>query len=120
MCRGCSPGLTSPSCACSAAGARGRRGWARGWGAGGRAAVLASGVPTVVLGGEAAPDAELQALSTVPAGVATEALAYLREGGVDNLRELARFLSDTVLLTGEGFEPPRPMPQHGVLGSRAR
>src|SRR5689334_3626372 len=54
------------------------------------------------------------ALSTVPAGVATEALGYLREGGQENLRELTRFLSDTVFLTGEGFEPPRPMPAPGL------
>ena len=80
----------------------GRRAWPDGLDA-----VLAAGMPTVVLGGEALPDAELMALSTVPAGVATEALAYLVEGGPDNLRELARFLSDTVLLTGEGFAPPR-------------
>jgi cobaltochelatase CobN len=74
----------------------------------------ACGVPLVALGGEAAPDAELMALSTVPAGVATDALAYLREGGPENLRELAAFLSDTVLLTGHGFAPPRPMPQYGL------
>ncbi|NHC45190.1 cobaltochelatase subunit CobN [Motilibacter sp. K478] len=92
----------------------GRRAWEEGLDA-----VLAAGLPTVVLGGEAVPDAELQALSTLPAGAVTEALAYLREGGVANLRELARFLSDTVLLTGEGFEPPAPMPQFGVLRSRA-
>ncbi len=54
------------------------------------------------------------ALSTVPAGVAAEALGYLREGGPENLRELARFLSDTVFLTGEGFDPPRPMPAYGT------
>ncbi len=70
--------------------------------------------PLVALGGEATPDAELMALSTVPAGVATEALGYLREGGPENLRELARFLSDTVFLTGEGFDPPRPMPGYGL------
>jgi cobaltochelatase CobN len=70
--------------------------------------------PLVALGGEATPDAELMALSTVPAGVAAEALGYLREGGPENLRELARFLSDTVFLTGEGFDPPRPMPSYGV------
>ncbi len=93
----------------------GRRTWPAGLDA-----VLASGVPAVVLGGEATPDAELMALSTVPAGVATEVLAYLREGGVDNLRELAAFLSDTVLLTGEGFAPPAPTPLHGVLGDRAQ
>ncbi|KAB2347397.1 cobaltochelatase subunit CobN [Actinomadura rudentiformis] len=75
-----------------------------------------SGLPVVFLGGEADPDAELMALSTVPAGVAAEALDYLREGGVANLRELARFLSDTVLLTGEGFAPPVAMPSFGVHG----
>jgi len=77
-------------------------------------AVLASGRPVVVLGGEATPDAGLMALSTVPAGVAADAHAYLREGGPENLRELAKFLSDTVLLTGHGFAPPRAMPSFGV------
>jgi cobaltochelatase CobN len=69
--------------------------------------------PLVALGGDAVPDAELMALSTVPAGVATDALAYLREGGPENLRAMAAFLSDTLLLTGEGFDPPRPMPVYG-------
>jgi cobaltochelatase CobN len=93
----------------------GRRSWEEGL-----AAVLASGVPTVVLSGEPAPDAELMSLSTVPAGVAAQALDYLREGGPDNLAQLARFLSDTILLTGEGFEPPTRLPDHGVHGQRAR
>ncbi|MEU1240324.1 cobaltochelatase subunit CobN [Micromonospora parva] len=83
----------------------------------GLAAVLATGVPTVVLGGEATPDAELMASSTVPSGVATQALAYLVEGGPDNLGQLARFLSDTVLLTGEGFAPPACTPAYGVHGA---
>nr|WP_218903221.1 cobaltochelatase subunit CobN [Streptomonospora nanhaiensis] len=87
---------------------------------GGLERLRASGVPLVALGGEAALDAEMLALSTVPAGVATEAHAYLREGGVANLRELARFLSDTVLLTGEGFAPPEPMPEYGVHERAAR
>ncbi|GAA2191418.1 cobaltochelatase subunit CobN [Micromonospora lupini] len=82
----------------------------------GLAAVLATGVPTVVLGGEAVPDAELMAVSTVPSGVVTQALAYLVEGGPDNLGQLARFLGDTVLLTGEGFAPPAPTPAYGVHG----
>ncbi|WP_430502237.1 cobaltochelatase subunit CobN [Micromonospora trifolii] len=82
----------------------------------GLAAVLATGVPTVVLGGEALPDAELMAISTVPSGVVTQALAYLVEGGPDNLGQLARFFSDTVLLTGEGFAPPAPTPAYGVHG----
>ncbi|WP_328848252.1 cobaltochelatase subunit CobN [Micromonospora zamorensis] len=82
----------------------------------GLAAVLATGVPTVVLGGETLPDAQLMAISTVPSGVVTQALAYLVEGGPDNLAQLARFLSDTVLLTGEGFAPPAPTPAYGVHG----
>ena len=76
----------------------------------GVATLTAAGRPLVALGGEATPDAELMALSTVPAGVATEALGYLREGGPENLRELARFLSDTIFLTGEGFARPHAAP----------
>jgi len=87
----------------------GRRTWPDGLDA-----VLASGVPTVVLGGESTPDAELMALSSVPAGVATEALGYLAQGGTANLRQLASFLSDTVLLTGQGFEPPTDFPMVGA------
>jgi cobaltochelatase CobN len=70
--------------------------------------------PVVVVGGEFLPDAALMALSTVPAGVAAQAHDYLAHGGTDNLRELARFLTDTVLLGGTGFAPPRPAPAWGV------
>jgi len=92
----------------------GRRSWPEGL-----AAVLAQGLPTVVLSGEAAPDADLMAASTVPGGVAAQALSYLREGGPANLAELAAFLSDTLLLTGHGFAPPEPLPAQGVHGHRA-
>ena len=92
----------------------GRRAWPEGVDA-----LVASGLPVVLLGGEASPDAELTAASTVAGGVAAEALAYLAAGGRDNLRELHRFLSDTVLLTGEGFAPPAPTPEFGVHGTRA-
>ena len=89
----------------------GRRAWERGLDV-----LAASGVPTVLLGGESVPDAELMGLSTAPAGVVAEALRYLVEGGPGNLAQLARFLSDTVLMSGEGFEPPQAMPQFGVHG----
>ena len=92
----------------------GRRTWPEGLDA-----VLASGLPVIALGGETTPDAELTALSTVPAGVAHDALRYLVEGGPDNLRELHRFVSDTVLLTGEGFEAPAATPAFGVHGDPA-
>ncbi|MEV6524013.1 cobaltochelatase subunit CobN [Longispora sp. NPDC051575] len=78
-------------------------------------AVLASGLPVVVLGGEQAPDAELMKWSTVPVGVATEAHAYLAHGGGANLGALYNFLSDTVLLTGFGFELPVATPAWGIL-----
>ncbi|MFE6686133.1 cobaltochelatase subunit CobN [Streptomyces sp. NPDC057743] len=71
--------------------------------------------PVVVLTGEQAPDAQLMEASTVPVGIAAEAHAYLAHGGPANLDQLARFLSDTVLLTGHGFEPPAAAPSWGPL-----
>nr|WP_221462706.1 cobaltochelatase subunit CobN [Streptomyces olivoverticillatus] len=77
--------------------------------------LLAQDRPVVVLTGEQAPDAQLMETSTVPVGIAAEAHAYLAHGGPANLEQLARFLSDTVLLTGHGFEPPAPAPAWGEL-----
>ncbi|GAA1020520.1 cobaltochelatase CobN [Acrocarpospora pleiomorpha] len=88
----------------------GRRAWEEGLDL-----LLAGPVPVLVLGGEQAPDAELMELSTVPGGVCAEAHAYLAHGGPANLAELHHFLSDTVLLTGHGFEPPTPLPTWGIL-----
>lgn len=79
------------------------------------APLLRLGVPVVVLGGEQLPDAELMELSTVPMGVATEAHAYLAQGGPDNVVQLHRFLADTVLLDGEGFDAPAVAPDWGLL-----
>ncbi|MEV7465963.1 cobaltochelatase subunit CobN [Streptomyces kronopolitis] len=76
--------------------------------------------PVVVLTGEQAPDAQLMEQSTVPVGIAAEAHAYLAHGGPANLDQLARFLSDTVLLTGHGFEPPAPAPSWGPLDREGR
>ncbi|SME89969.1 cobaltochelatase subunit CobN [Streptomyces sp. Amel2xC10] len=82
--------------------------------------LLADGRPVVVLTGEQAPDAQLMAASTVPVGIAAESHAYLAHGGPANLAQLARFLSDTVLLTGHGFDPPAPAPTWGPLERPAR
>ncbi|PUA80232.1 cobaltochelatase subunit CobN [Nocardioides currus] len=81
--------------------------------------IAATGQPVIVLGGEQQPSAELMELSSVPMGVATEAHRYLAEGGPDNLRQLHAFLSDTVLLTGEGFEAPAVLPQWGYAARPA-
>lgn len=76
--------------------------------------VAAAGVPLVVVSGELAVDAELTEVSTVPSGVVTTAHTYLAEGGTKNLVNLHHFLSDTVLLTGLGFEPAAHMPLWGI------
>ncbi|MDI6101336.1 cobaltochelatase subunit CobN [Actinoplanes sp. NEAU-A12] len=88
----------------------GRRAWEEGLDT-----LLAGSVPVVVLGGEQAPDADLMKLSTVPAGVAADAHIYLAQGGAENLASLHDFLSDTVLLTGNGFAPAVEAPQWGLL-----
>ena len=78
--------------------------------------VAETGVPLVVLGGEQTPDAALMELSRLaPVGVVHEAHRYLAQGGADNLRNLHAFLSDTLLLTGRGFDPPAELPAWGVL-----
>jgi len=71
------------------------------------------GVPLLAFGGEAEPDAELTALSTAPSGVVAEAFEYLRCGGVVNTANLLRFVADTLLFEGYGFEAPFPLPELG-------
>lgn len=83
------------------------------------------GVPLVAVGGERDPDPELLARSTVPSGAVSEAHRYLEAGGPANIANVLRFLSDTVTMTGFGFEPPVVVDQVGVwdeagLGSAPR
>src|ERR671916_792428 len=72
-----------------------------------------SRIPLLAFGGEAEPDAELAALSTVPSGTLLEAFEYLRHGGVRNTENLFRFVADTALMEGYGFEPASPLPEMG-------
>jgi len=72
------------------------------------------GVVLLALGGEVEPDAEMTALSTAPAGAVAQAGEYLRHGDVDNVEQLLRFLADTFLLQGHGFEPPHEVADLGV------
>jgi cobaltochelatase CobN len=74
----------------------------------------AADVPLVALGGEADPDPDLLAASTVPTGVAAEAHRYLAAGGPANVEHLLRFLSDTLAMTGLGFDAPEPVADVGV------
>ncbi|MHB1931312.1 MAG: cobaltochelatase subunit CobN, partial [Acidimicrobiales bacterium] len=78
------------------------------------------GVPLLCFGGESVPDADLMARSTVAPALVAAALAYWTHGGVGNLEQLLRFVADTVLLTGFGFEVAEPVPSAGVHGARTR
>src|SRR5918998_1713741 len=95
----------------------GRRAWPGGF-EGLRRRCVELGVPLLAFGGEAEPDAELTALSTAPSGVVAEAFEYLRRGGVVNTANLLRFVADTLLFEGYGFEPPSPLPDLGVYHPR--
>ncbi|UTI64125.1 cobaltochelatase subunit CobN [Paraconexibacter antarcticus] len=72
------------------------------------------GIALIALGGESAPDAEMTALSTVPSGAVATVGEYLQSGDVDNIEQLLRFLADTFLLEGFGFEEPKPVEKLGV------
>jgi cobaltochelatase CobN len=74
----------------------------------------AAGVPLLAFGGEAAPDAEMTALSTVPSATVAQAFEYLVHGGLANLEHMLRFVSDTVAMTGFGFEAPATVPTVGI------
>jgi cobaltochelatase CobN len=91
----------------------GRRGWPDGFDLL-RARCEERGIALLALGGEIEPDAEMTALSLAPAGAVAQAGEYLRHGDVGNITELLRFLADTFLLEGHGFEPPREVPDLGV------
>jgi cobaltochelatase CobN len=72
-----------------------------------------TGFALILLGGEPQPDAELAELSHAPAGALAQAFEYLRHGGVGNATNLLRFLADTFLLEGHGFEDPVALEEHG-------
>ncbi len=91
----------------------------------GLAALARAGIPAIALGGEATPDADLMALSSVPLSVATAASGYLLAGGPENLARLSEYLDAAVLRDEPGgeFEPPQPTPLFGVhtdAGDRPR
>jgi cobaltochelatase CobN len=91
----------------------GRRGWPEGFDRL-RERCHEQGIALLALGGEAQPDAEMTGLSLAPAGAVAQAGEYLRHGDVDNVEQLLRFLADTFLLEGYGFEPPHEVADLGV------
>lgn len=91
----------------------GRRGWPGGFDLL-RERCVERGIALLALGGEATPDAEMTGLSLAPAGAVAQAGEYLRHGDVENVEQLLRFLADTFLLEGHGFEPPHEVADLGV------
>jgi cobaltochelatase CobN len=91
----------------------GRRGWPGGFDLL-RERCSEQGIALLALGGEATPDAEMTGLSLAPAGAVAQAGEYLRHGDVENVEQLLRFLADTFLLEGHGFEPPHEVDDLGV------
>jgi len=73
-----------------------------------------TGAWLLCLPGTDALDPELTASSNVGVPVTHEALAYLQLGGLKNYEHLLRFLSDHLLATGFGYDPPEPQPRHGI------
>ena len=72
------------------------------------------GIPLVACSGEPVRDAVFERRSTTPAVVAQTAFEYLNHGGVANMGNLLRFLSDEVRGTGYGYAPPAPLAHDGV------
>ena len=74
----------------------------------------ARGQHLLLVSGTGSPDPELTAASTVSPAVVHESTAYFQAGGQENITQLLRFLSDHLLLTGFGYEPPVEQPRHGI------
>ncbi len=56
----------------------------------------------------------MTALSSVPSGAVAQVGEYLQSGDVWNIEQMLRFLADTFLLEGFGFEAPRAAPELGI------
>ena len=71
-------------------------------------------VALVACSGEPTRDAVFERRSNTPAILAQTAFEYLNHGGVVNISNLLRFLSDEALGSEYGYEPPTALPQDGV------
>lgn len=75
----------------------------------------ARGTPLLGFGGEGVPDAEMASASTVDPSIVARAFEYLVAGGPQNIAELLRFVSDTVLGTDFGYSPAQEIAPFGLL-----
>jgi cobaltochelatase CobN len=79
-----------------------------------KAACLERGQSLVLVSGCGENTSEFSETINVPGDVLQTAAEYLSIGGVNNFSELFRHLSDRLMLTGYGYAPPTPMPEHGI------
>lgn len=68
----------------------------------------------IAVSGTGEPDPELAALSSVLPALQHDVTAYLQAGGTGNMAQLLRCLSDRLLMSGFGYLPPTPLPEHGI------
>lgn len=68
----------------------------------------------LVLSGTTDLDPELACMSTVSPDILQEAHAYFQAGGVTNIVQLLKYLSDRLLLTTHSYAPPTVLPEHGI------
>ena len=74
----------------------------------------------IALPGDQNPDAELDAISNIPLAVAAKAFQYALASGVENYRNLLRYLSDVFLSTSIRFRRSRADARRGALSSGRR
>jgi cobaltochelatase CobN len=74
----------------------------------------ARGRHLVVVSGTGEPDPELAVASTVAPSVLHDVTAWFQAGGVDNMAQMLRYLSDHLFMTGYGYTPPVPLLEHGI------
>ena len=79
-----------------------------------KAACIGRGQSLVLVSGTGDNASEFAEMINVPADVMQTTSGYLDLGGVANMGELLRFLSDRLMLTGYGYAAPSPMPEHGI------
>ncbi len=74
-----------------------------------------NGINVGVFSGESNFDPELASISNIDNATLLKAQTYLIAGGPDNFANLFYFLSDTLLMTGIGFESAQQIPDCGFL-----
>ncbi|WP_137886182.1 cobaltochelatase subunit CobN [Pseudomonas sp. 2FE] len=80
--------------------------------------LAARGTKLILVPGDDSPDPELTALGNVAAAEAERLWQYLRQGGVDNARQLYHYLASTWLDAAYPWVEPQPLPRVGLYHPR--